>query len=71
MIGPIMIRFKIYFQKIGEKEKFEDCKHDKKFNQDNYPYLAAPTAHIAKAFVIKMENIPGYSSGFILHSYTV
>lgn len=46
MIASILIRFKVRFQKIGEKEQFQDKEHDEKLDQNNQPHLFAPTRKI-------------------------
>ncbi len=56
MITTFFIRFEIGFQKVWEKEKFEDYKHHKQLDYNNQPYLPAPLTHISKPIVIQ---VPG------------
>lgn len=42
MIAPVSIGLIICFQKIGEKEDFQNNKHDKKFYNDYQPCLFTP-----------------------------
>ena len=71
MVAPILVGVKIGFQKIGEKENFQDGKHYKQFNQDDNPYLLAPFAHIFKSIEIKSPDPVKDIFGFFGHSLKI
>jgi hypothetical protein len=56
MFTSIFIAMKILLQEILEKEDFQYGKHNKKFNEDDQPYLPPPARHISEAVKIKAEN---------------
>jgi hypothetical protein len=56
MFASFLIGFKVAFQKIREKENFQNDKHDEQFDNDNQPNLPAPVAHVFKAADIKFPN---------------
>lgn len=56
MLASFFIGSKIGFQKIREKEQFENSEHDKKFYQYNQPYLPAPASQILKSVDIKFPD---------------
>jgi hypothetical protein len=58
VVSAIFVSFKICIQKVWEKEKFQDEKHDEQLYQDDYPNLLPPPAHITKTIVIQMPNLP-------------
>jgi hypothetical protein len=46
----------VCIKKIGEEKYFQYGKHNKKFDEDNYPYFSSPTRHIPESIIIKMEQ---------------
>ena len=56
MVGAFLVIRKIAVQKIGKKEKLENCKHDKKFDQ-NYLPQGFPEGHPAKTIPIEMIDV--------------
>jgi len=62
VLPTFTIVVKIGFKEIGEKEKFQDNKHHKQFEQDNDPDLTAPAAHVFKPLKVKfpdaVKNVP-------------
>jgi hypothetical protein len=59
VLASFLVGVEICFQKIGEKEDFQDNKHDKQFYKNDKPHLAAPVAHVFKAADVKLPN-PDY-----------
>lgn len=58
MVTAFAVVPEIGFKEIGEKENFQDDKHDEQFNQDNQPDLFAPGWHFTKTFGIKTIDSP-------------
>ena len=53
-IGFVLFFFKFWIEEIGEKEDFEDGKHDEKFDE-NYCPERSSERHVLKT--ISVENI--------------
>jgi hypothetical protein len=53
MIAAVGVVAKIRLQKIGEKEDFQDNKHDEKFDQNDQPNLFSPFGHVGKSIAVK------------------
>jgi hypothetical protein len=58
VVAPISVIVKVGLQKIGEKEDFQDDKHDEELNQNDQPNLLSPAWHRTETFGIKMINPP-------------
>ena len=56
MLASFFIGGEIGFQKIGEKEDFQNDKHDEKFDKDDNPHLATPITHVFKTPDIKSPD---------------
>lgn len=57
MLTSLLVGFKICFQEIGEKEYFQNHKHDKQLNKNNDPNLFAPLPHVLKTIYIKVPGL--------------
>jgi hypothetical protein len=57
MITPFFICFKIFVQKIGEKEKLQYEENNDQLNNDNSPEFSSDS-HVFKTLIIEEENIP-------------
>ena len=45
------------FQKIREKEKFEDGKHDEKLDQDDDPKPFTNRAEVPETIIVEIKNL--------------
>ena len=66
MLASCFVGLKICFQKIGEKEYFQNSKHDKKFDENDNPNLFAPVIQVFKSADIELQNPDEYVL-FVLH----
>ncbi len=66
MLASCFVGLKICFQKIREKEYFQNSKHDKKFDENDNPNLFAPVVQIFKSTDIELQNPDEYVL-FVLH----
>lgn len=55
MLASLLVGVPVFVQKILEKKDLQNSKHNKEFNDDNYPDLSSPVRHVPEAIIIKME----------------
>ena len=70
MIGPLLIGSEPSCKKIRKEEKFQDCKHDKQLEEDNFPQNTAQ-CHLAEPVPVEMihsqeEIAPTWAHGIHL-----
>ena len=66
MFTSLFVAMPVFIKKIGEEKYFQYGKHNKKFNDDNYPHFSAPARHVAESIIIKTEK-PFQKRGYISH----
>jgi hypothetical protein len=55
MFTSLFVGAVIFMQEILKKEDPQNSKHNKKFNDDNYPDLSSPPGHAPETIIIKMK----------------
>jgi hypothetical protein len=55
VLGLFLLRVTLGVQEVGEKQQFEDEKHDEQLNADDEPQRLAH-GHAAEAIIIQMED---------------
>jgi hypothetical protein len=55
MFTSLFVSMPVFIKKIGEEKYFQNGKHNKKFNEDNYPHFSSPARHIPESIIIKTE----------------
>jgi hypothetical protein len=56
MVTSLFVIMPIFIKKILKEEDLQYNNNNKKFNQDNYPYLSSPAGHIPESIVVKTEK---------------
>jgi len=56
MFASLRVVVKVGFQKIWEKEDFQNHEHDKKLDQDNQPDLFSPASHFTESVEVKAPD---------------
>jgi hypothetical protein len=55
MFTSLFVSMPVFIKKIGEEKYFQNGKHNKKLNEDNYPHFSSPARHIPESIIIKTE----------------
>jgi hypothetical protein len=56
MFTSFFVVMPVFIKKILKEEDLQYYNNDKKFNQDNHPYLSTPAGHIPESIIVKMEK---------------
>lgn len=56
MFTSFPVAGEVFLQHIGEEEKPEDGKHDKKLDQDDDPQLFTQRPHVPEALVVEVPH---------------